>query len=73
MKHSATLETKSLHIKKGGLEIAVYENGKRFGTVVVSNSSIAWWPKGAKVKRSAYFLNWKKFEEMMAATKSSKK
>lgn len=73
MKHTATLSTGSLQIKKGGLEITVDADDKRFGTLVISNGTIAWYPKGIKAKRNAYFLSWERFQEVMSSTKTAKK
>lgn len=65
MKHSATLATDTLHIKKSGLHVFIGEDGKRLGTLVVSNAKIEWWPKGKWAKESAISLRWHAFATLL--------
>ena len=60
MANHVLLKTECLHVKKSGIELLVQQNGKTFGTLVVSNTKFSWFPKGAK---KPIEMKWKKFNE----------
>lgn len=62
MAHSVWINNAHLHVKKEGMEMLVSINGETFGRLKVTNTKIAWTPKG---NQKAQCKTWKKFAELM--------
>ena len=66
MTQSVVMQTGSITIKRGGIELHISEGKQKLGRLVISNGSIEWLPKN---KKSGTRLNWSKFAELMQSVK----
>ena len=63
MIHSVEMKTDCVHIKKGGITLAIRQGGRTFGTLVVTMGGVAWYPKNAK--KPSKKKSWEEFNEIM--------
>lgn len=46
-------------------QIDIFKNGSKWGTILISQGSIEWYPKNAK---QGYSLSWSKFDKIIKAS-----
>jgi len=62
MANSLDMKTEYAHIKRGGVDLFVKNNGKMFGTLTVTNTTVSWYPANSAKPIS---LKWSKFDKVM--------
>lgn len=60
--HKVVMSLPPREIKRADASFAVKRDGKKLGTLEISNGSIVWYPAGATYGRK---LGWQKFNQMM--------
>lgn len=63
MAHEISLEFRSSFILRKDVELEVKKDGKKLGTLMVSQGNVEWLPKGNSVNK--FRLSWSAFAEMM--------
>ncbi len=61
-KHKVMMSTPPREVKRADAQFTVERDGKRFGTLEISNGSLVWFPP---YMESGYKVSWKKFHELM--------
>ncbi len=61
-KHRVMMSTPPREVKRADAQFDVERDGKKFGTLEVSNGSLVWFPPYAN---DGYKVTWKKFHELM--------
>ncbi len=71
-KHKVMMSTPPREVRRADAQFSVERDGKKFGTLEISNGSIVWFPPYTAY---GYKVSWKKFDELMAdnATKIEKR
>ncbi len=63
-KHRVLMSTPPREVKRADAQFDVERDGKKFGTLEVSNGSLVWFPP---YTNNGYKVTWKKFHELMEA------
>lgn len=61
-KHKVMMSTPPREVKRADAQFAVERDGKKFGTLEVSNGSLVWFPPYTE---KGYKISWQKFHELM--------
>lgn len=70
-KHKVTMTLPPRQIKRADAMFKVNQDGKRFGTLEISNGSLVWFPAYTQYGRK---ISWKKFDKLMeGATRIEKR
>lgn len=70
--HKVMMSTPPRQVKRADAQFSVERDGKKFGTLEVSNGSLVWFPPYTNY---GYKVTWKKFHEIMeeSATRIEKR
>ena len=60
--HKVVMTLPPREIKRADASFAVNRDGKKFGTLEISNGSIVWYPSGTTYGAK---MGWKKFHDLM--------
>lgn len=58
------MEIPPREIKRADVSFSIRRNGRKFGTLEISNGSIVWFPANT---RYGYKMGWERFHEVMEA------
>ena len=61
-KHKVVMKLPPREIKRADASFSVRRDGKKLGTLEISNGSLVWYPAGTTYGRK---LGWKKFDALM--------
>jgi len=62
MSHKVVMKLPPREIKRADVEFAVEQNGRKLGTLEVSNGSLVWFPAYTTYGQK---IGWQKFHELM--------
>lgn len=72
MAHKVTMQLPPREIKRADAKFVVERNGKRFGTLEISNGSLVWFPAYTTI---GIKVGWQRFHDLMdgSATRSERR
>lgn len=62
MAHKVMMELPARELNRADAVFRVHQDGKRLGTLHVSNGSMVWFPRST---RYGYKISWAKFDDLM--------